>query len=154
MSTKLSIDLRWLCRKDLPEVVAIEKACFSHPFNEDNFTSLLRDRNTIGIVAENENSRVLGFMIYELRRHSIHILDIAVDSFFFRNGIGSLLLYRLKLKLSSNSQRKSITIRVKESNLRALNFFKSEEFIVTKIDRGWYDDSDDDAFFMKYKIPE
>jgi len=59
----LSVHVRWMIRRDMPEVVAIEREAFEFPWAEDDFTRCLRQRNCIGMVAEMADS-VVAFMIY------------------------------------------------------------------------------------------
>ena len=40
--------IRWMIRRDMPEVLAIEAASFEFPWLEDDFIRCLRQRNCIG----------------------------------------------------------------------------------------------------------
>ena len=62
---QIEVTIRWMIRRDMPEVLKIEAASFEYTWDEDEFLNLLRPRNCIGMVAEHEN-RVVGFMIYEM----------------------------------------------------------------------------------------
>lgn len=68
--------IRWMIRRDMPEVLAIEAASFEFPWLEDDFIRCLRQRNCIGMVAEHDD-RVVGFMIYELNKSRIQVLNFA-----------------------------------------------------------------------------
>ena len=70
------VHIRWMIRRDMPEVLAIEHASFEYPWCEEEFLRVLRQRNCIGMVAE-LGERIVGFMIYELHRNKIHVLDFA-----------------------------------------------------------------------------
>ena len=70
------VHIRWMIRRDMPEVLAIEHASFEYPWCEEEFLRVLRQRNCIGMVAEH-GERIVGFMIYELHRNKIHVLDFA-----------------------------------------------------------------------------
>ncbi len=63
---QVRVHIRWMIRRDMPEVLAIEHASFEFPWCEEEFLRVLRQRNCIGMVAEHARSRVVGFMIYEL----------------------------------------------------------------------------------------
>ncbi|MDR2763385.1 MAG: ribosomal-protein-alanine N-acetyltransferase RimI, partial [Planctomycetaceae bacterium] len=60
---EVRVYVRWMVRRDFPEVMAIEKNCFEFPWQEEDFQVCLKQRNCIGMVAEID-SRVAGFMIY------------------------------------------------------------------------------------------
>ena len=74
---EVRVHIRWMIRRDMPEVLAIEGESFEFPWLEDDFIRCLRQRNCIGMVAEHED-RVVGFMIYELHKTRIHVLNFAV----------------------------------------------------------------------------
>ena len=68
---RLRIQLRWMIRRDMPEVLSIEQEAFEFPWLDEDFTRCLRQRNCIGMVAEVGDS-VVAFMIYELHRTRLH----------------------------------------------------------------------------------
>ena len=74
---EVRVHIRWMIRRDMPEVLAIEGESFEFPWLEEDFIRCLRQRNCIGMVAEHED-RVVGFMIYELHKTRIHVLNFAV----------------------------------------------------------------------------
>ncbi len=88
------VHIRWMIRRDMPEVLAIEDECFEFPWSEDDFVRCLRQRNCIGMVAEHDE-RVAGFMIYELHRNRLHILNFAVAAPFRRHGVGRQMVEKL-----------------------------------------------------------
>ena len=85
--TQVRVHIRWMIRRDMPEVLAIEHAGFEFPWCEEEFLRVLRQRNCIGMVAE-LGERVVGFMIYELHKSKLNILDFAVHPEFRRQGGG------------------------------------------------------------------
>ena len=74
---QVRVHIRWMIRRDMPEVLAIEHASFEFPWGEEEFLRVLRQRNCIGMVAE-QGERVVGFMIYELHKNKLHIMNFAV----------------------------------------------------------------------------
>jgi ribosomal-protein-alanine N-acetyltransferase len=146
---KLSVHIRWMIRRDMPEVLEIENACFDIPWNEENFLTTLRNRNCIGMVAES-GEKVIGFYIYELYKTKLRILNFAVLPEYQRCKIGTQLIDKLINKLSAH-RRTSITLETRESNLPAQLFFKSSGFKAIKILHNYYDD-DETAYRFKYKL--
>jgi ribosomal-protein-alanine N-acetyltransferase len=53
--------IRWMIRRDLPEVLRIENAAFPFPWSESDFLRCLRQRNTIGMSVEYDD-RFVGFL--------------------------------------------------------------------------------------------
>lgn len=148
-NTKQSVHIRWLIRRDLLSVLEIESASFEFPWTEDEFINCLRQRDSIGMVAEYAE-RVVGFMIYELQPTSIHILSFAVHPDFRRKSVGTSLVQKLVSKLAYQ-RRSRIQLEVRETNLSAQLFLKQLGFRATGVLRSFYEDSTEDAFLMQYR---
>jgi len=142
-----------MIRRDMPEVIAIEKAEFDDSWSEEDFTNQLRQLNCIGWVTQIAN-RVVGYMIYELHKTSIHIINLAVAEEYRRKGIGSLMVTKLKSKLS-HQRHNRIVLEVQEKNLRAQLFFRDLGFSASTVLRDHYVKNDiaADAYKMQYGVP-
>ncbi|QDU61169.1 ribosomal-protein-alanine N-acetyltransferase [Planctomycetes bacterium Pan216] len=145
----LRVHIRWMIRRDMPEVLNIEQGLYDYPWSEEDFLRCLRQRNCIGMVAE-LGEKVVGFMIYELHKTKLHILNFAVHPEHARQGIGSQMINKLISKLSSH-RRTRITLEVRETNLDAQLFFRHEGFRAVQILRHYYPDTDEDAYLMQYR---
>jgi ribosomal-protein-alanine N-acetyltransferase len=115
------VHIRWMIRRDMPDVLQIEQASFEFAWSEEDFIRCLRQRNCIGMVAE-QGDRVAGFMVYELHRTRLHLLNFAVCRSLRRHGIGGQMIGKLIGKLSPQ-RRTRITLEVRETNLPAQLFF-------------------------------
>lgn len=146
---EVRVHIRWMIRRDMPEVLAIEAASFEFPWLEEDFIRSLRQRNCIGMVAEYED-RVVGFMIYELHKSRIHVLNFAVLPEYRRCGVGSQMLARLTAKLSTQ-RRSRIILEVRETNLPAQLFFRENGFRAVSVLHGYYSDTPEDAYIMQYR---
>jgi [ribosomal protein S18]-alanine N-acetyltransferase len=146
---EVRVHIRWMIRRDMPEVLAIEAASFEFPWLEDDFIHSLRQRNCIGMVAEFED-RVVGFMIYELHKSRIHVLNFAVLPEYRRSGVGSQMLAKLTAKLSTQ-RRSRIILEVRETNLPAQLFFRENGFRAVSVLHGYYSDTPEDAYIMQYR---
>lgn len=145
---QLRVHIRWMIRRDMPEVLAIEGESFEFPWFEEDFIRCLRQRNCIGMVAE-QGERVVGFMIYELHKTRLHILNFAVAKHARYRGVGRQMAEKLVSKLSGQ-RRTRISLEVRETNLPAQLFFKSVGFKATSVLRAYYDDSPEDAYVMQF----
>jgi ribosomal-protein-alanine N-acetyltransferase len=139
-----------MIRRDMPEVLRIENESFEFNWTEEDFLACLRQRNCIGMVAEHEN-RVVGFMIYELHKTRLHILNFAVSPAFRRLGVGAQMIDKLVNKLSQQ-RRQEIVLEVRETNLPAQLFFQNQRFLAVKVLRNHYADSAEDAYVMQYRL--
>ena len=143
------VHIRWMIRRDMPEVLAAEEESFEFPWSEEEFLRCLRQRNCIGMVAEHDE-RVVGFMIYELNKTRIHVLNFAVARDFRRLGVGRQMISKLIAKLSSQ-RRTRVTLEVRERNLPAQLFFRSSGFRAVSVLRNFYQDTPEDAYLMQYR---
>lgn len=153
MTTSLEqrVHIRWMIRRDMQEVLRTEQASFVQPWSEEDFLHCLRQRNCIGMVAESDD-HVVGYVIYELHKNRLHILNMAVHPQSRRGHIGGQIMAKLIGKLSSH-RRARITLEVRESNLIAQLFLKSSGFVAVKVVRGYYEDTTEDAYMMEYRLP-
>src|SRR5262249_8934318 len=149
---RLRVDIRWMIRRDMPEVLQTEQASFEYAWTEEDFLRCLWQRNCFGMVAE-QGEKVVGFMIYELHKAKLHILNFAVHPGWRKLGVGAQMVAKLISKLSSH-RRTRITLEVRETNLAAQLFFRRQEFKATRVLRGYYEDSGEDAFVMEYRFAD
>jgi ribosomal-protein-alanine N-acetyltransferase len=147
---QVPIHLRWMIRRDMPEVLTIEQASFTFPWSEDDFVRCLRARNCIGFVAECAE-RVVGYMVYELQKHRLHLLNLAVHECYRRRGVGHQLIRNLVGKLS-HDRRSRILLEVRDTNLQAQLFFRAQGFRAVSVLRRLYDDTAEDAFLFQYPV--
>jgi len=149
---RLRIQLRWMIRRDMPEVLSIEQEAFEFPWLDEDFTRCLRQRNCIGMVAEVGDS-VVAFMIYELHRTRLHVLNFAVRRSHRRLAIGTQMMGKLFAKLSIE-RRDRILLEVRERNLPAQLFFRSLGYRAITVLKDFYEDSTEDAYLMQYQSHE
>lgn len=145
------VHIRWMIRRDMPEVLRAEQLSFEYAWREEDFLRCLRTRNCNGMVAE-YREKVLGFMIYELHKNKLHILNFAVHPDWRRVSIGTQMVERLISKLSSHRCPR-ITLELRETNLHAQLFFRKQKFLSTGVLRAFYEDSGEDAIPMEYRHP-
>lgn len=149
-SSQLDVQIRWLIRRDMPEVLRIEQSSFEFSWTEEDFLCCLRQRNCIGMVAERDH-QIVGFMIYELHKSRLNILNFAVAPEHRKQGIGTQMILRLIDKLSQQ-RRKEILFEVRERNLDAQLFFRSQGFRAVRVLRAHYDDTAEDAYIMQFRL--
>lgn len=148
-SNKSCVHIRWMIRRDMPSVLAIEEASFEYSWSEEEFIRCLRQRNCIGMVAE-QDDEVVGFMIYELHKNRLHLLNFCVAPQARRRGIGTSMVEKLSSKLSQD-RRNRITLEVRETNLIAQLFFRHQGFKAISVLRDFYEDTTEDAYLMQLR---
>lgn len=151
MDCNLKTHCRWMIRRDVEEVMAIEEECFDYPWTKEQLAKKLRERHIIGMVAEHRE-RIVGFMVYGLYRFHLHLINFAVLPEVWRNGVGTQMVDKLIGKLSQQKSRLKIICEIKEGNTRAHLFFRSCGFRAVDILHDYYDDVDEDAYVFEYLL--
>ncbi len=149
---QIRVHIRWMIRRDMPEVLGIEQSSFQLSWCEEEFLRVLRQRNCIGMIAEH-GERVVGFMIYELHKSKLQVLNFAVHADYRRLKVGAQMIGKLIGKLSSQ-RRTKIVLHVRESNLSAQLFYRNQSFRATEVIREFYEDTGEDAYLLQYQLEE
>lgn len=147
---QLAVQIRWMIRRDMPDVLRIERESFEFDWTEEDFLNCLRQRNCIGMVAEHDG-RVVGFMVYCLHKTRLQLLNFAVASSHRHFGIGRQLVDKLVNKLSQQ-RRQEILVELRETNLSAQLFFHTRGFRAVGVARSHFDDTGEDAFVFSYRL--
>lgn len=146
-TNRLDVHIRWMIRRDMPEVLEIEKVSFKHAMHEEDFLVALRQRNCIGMVCERKE-KIVGFMVYELHKDYLKILDLAVHPAWRHLDVGTQMCQKLASKLSSH-RRRIIRVSVRESDLPSQLFFRSMGYLSQRIIRESFEDTGEDAYLME-----
>lgn len=146
----LRVRIRWMTTRDLFPVLLIEDESCDYPWTDEEFRGTLRQRGTYGEVAEHDG-RIVGFMIYELKKTRIHVLNFAVAADARRRGVGTQMIARLVEKLSEQC-RSRITLEVRESNVAAQLFWRECEFRAVAVLWSFYGETPEDAYRMVRRV--
>ncbi len=134
----LKVHIRWMIRRDMPEVLAIEADSYGRQaWGEDEFIQFLRKRNAIGMVAEEGGMRIVGFMVYALYPRRIEVVKLAVGPACQRRGVGRQLAQKLILKLS-HQRRTELGGWVSDRNLAGHQFLRAVGARAVEVDRDAY----------------
>lgn len=149
----MSVHIRPMIRRDLPEVLDIEYDSFSDPWDEDEFRESALGRNTIHMAAETVDKVIVGFMVYELHRRRLYLEKLAVHHNYRRQGVGAEMINKLRSKLAFDPDRRHmIELELHEENLEGQLFFRKMGFLAVEVIRGGAGDAD--SYRMLYKQRE
>jgi len=131
---------------DLPEVVAIERQSFNHPYPLVVFTRYLR---ATFLVAE-LGQHLAGYIIGVKMGDKTLIVSLAVHPLYRRRGVGASLVQRLMERLPS-----SVTeIQVRPSNAAALGFYPTLGFERKQVIPRYYANGEDAVVMVRRRGPE
>ncbi|MGM0452125.1 MAG: ribosomal protein S18-alanine N-acetyltransferase [Thermodesulfobacteriota bacterium] len=147
---------------DLDAVVKIERRAFSAPWHRSAFVNGLRTpfaRNYIVEYGKDlssvlKNRHMVGYVCFQLVADEIHLLKIAVEPDWRRQGIAKFLLGRC-LETAGQEGFCSVILEVRRSNIGAIAFYRKFDFDVIGIRPNYYvQDSGptEDAMLMRKKL--
>ena len=145
------VTLRYMMRPDVLAVHEIEKMSFNYPWTVGDFIRCGREKRYISVVAEIADE-VVGYMIYDVHKHFLDLLNFAVHPDVRRCGIGRMMIEKIIDRLSKGP-RDRVMMEISETNLHGQLFFRSMGFKATSVVRGCFEDGGD-AYLMKYMIQD
>jgi len=139
MAANPEIDLargfREMLFEDVPAVLRIENAVYTHPWTEGIFNDCIRvGYNCWVYIEENE---LIAYGLISVAAEEAHILNLCVAPSEQGRGVGRLMLYKL-LQQAEIRQVKSVFLEVRESNLTAQNLYEQEGFNRIGIRKAYY----------------
>lgn len=146
---QINVSIRWLLHRDFDAVLEIERQCFQWPWDKAEMVRWLCNTNVIGMVSLSGET-VVSFMVYELCKHRLNLVNFAVHEDWRFKGVGRAMVKKLVTKLSKD-RRSRITLEIRETNLDAQLFFRAMGFKCVSTIRGFYEDTDEDAFAFSYR---
>ncbi len=139
--------IRDVLPREIPQIEALEKACFSLPWTQDQLKSQLRDRQHEFIAAVSESGTVLGYI------GMMHVLDegyisnVAVSPDRRRQGIGDALIAAL-IKICEALGLSFVTLEVRAGNKPAIALYEKHGFERVGLRKNYYDHPREDALLM------
>jgi len=137
-------------KEDIDQVLAIEQASFTMPWSRNLFLSEFRSPSVSMLMvalADVSVRSVIGYIVCWLVTDEMHILNLAVDRSFRRQGMAtSLVLAALKRAHQKGAKRAFLEVR--SSNTAAKKLYLDLGFTGTSVRRDYYDDPIEDALIM------
>ena len=136
--------------EDLEEVLRIETASFSQPWNREMFQTELSPGMSLALVArsEGEGGELLGYLCGWVVRDEFYINNVAVEPTYRQRGIGKkLILEALTRAVERGARTASLEVRV--SNVAAQVLYRRLGFTVVGRRRRYYTEPVEDALIMR-----
>ena len=142
------IELRLLSEDDLPSMERIERRSYPTPWSRTMFMSELAKRASLCLGAfDTTRDRLVGYLIVSRAIDAWHIMNLAIDVGFRRQGIATTLLDELFARLQDDPLG-GCTLEVRPSNGGAIALYEGFGFTRRGICRGYYTDNREDAIIM------
>jgi [ribosomal protein S18]-alanine N-acetyltransferase len=134
---------RWHVRK----VLNIERRVYPRPWTGTLFFSELAQKNTRSYVVARHEGEVVGYAGMMLTGLEAHITNIAVEPEMHGLKIGTRLLVRMITEAIARGV-KEVSLEVRVSNHKARMMYEKFGFEVEGTRRGYYVETNEDAFVM------
>ncbi len=151
-SSEETFTIRAMAVQDLPQVLKIERQCFSTPWSEEMFLQEINSPDSLLFVAEYQGrvvgyigTRVLGGGYSEIR-------VLAVEPNHRRKGIATRLLEKALRALYYRGAKK-VYLEVRRSNTPALALYRKAGFQQNGLRRNYYLHPVEDAILMEKTLP-
>jgi [ribosomal protein S18]-alanine N-acetyltransferase len=117
------------------------------------FASELAKPSSISLGAfEADTGKLIGYLVISRYVDAWHVMNIAVEPDYRRQGIAVALFQRL-FELTAADGRRGYTLEVRVSNKAAIKLYERLGFQSRGIRRGYYTDNREDALIM-WRDPE
>jgi ribosomal-protein-alanine N-acetyltransferase len=139
-------------RRHIPEVAAIEQACFSDPWSEASFRHAVDNPGVFFRVAvEGAGGRVVGYVVAWFAAGEGEIANVAVAPSARGRGIGGVLL-DAAIAAAGHRRAEALYLDVRESNARARALYDSRGFVEVGRRRRYYRRPAEDAIVLRRAI--
>ena len=125
-------NIRAMTAADVPQVAAMERACFSDPWSEKSVASELENPLSCWLVAL-DGETVAGYVGSQTVLDETDMMNIAVHPDFRRQGVARALILALIGELKKRGSR-CLTLEVRASNEAAIAFYRKNGFSVIGFD--------------------
>lgn len=133
-------------RSHLPQLAALERACFSHPWSEAMLAEELYNDNASLVAAEGEDGTVLGYGMVRAVLDEGCLERIAVVPAYRRQGVAEELLSAF-LRFGQ-AHLAFLTLEVREGNAPAIALYEKLGFRQVGRRKNYYRAEHEDALLM------
>jgi ribosomal-protein-alanine N-acetyltransferase len=140
-----ALDIRRLSYPDLPQVLALERRCFTTPWSLAMFVLELSKPSGI-CLAGRLDGRIIGYLVCSRYDIVWHVMNVAVAPELRRRGIARALLAALFERVADAGAQ--YTLEVRPSNRPALVLYEGLGFRSAGVRRRYYQDNGEDAVIM------
>ena len=139
---------------DIDEIIAIENRAYPYPWTRQVLLSELdgdeQSRPHVARLYDDQHpaGKIVAYHFFWLVADEVHILNIAVDPAYQGRGIGRrLMMFAIEFGIERGAA--CVLLEVRVSNSPALRLYRGLGFLEIGIRKGYYSESNEDAYVMK-----
>jgi [ribosomal protein S18]-alanine N-acetyltransferase len=145
MTTQANFTIRTLGFSDLPQVIAIERRSFTTPWSLAMFVLELSKPSGLSLAATGPDGKLIGYLILSRYDTAWHLMNVAVDPRWRRQGIAQALLIEM---IERGGPEEPYTLEVRTSNTPAIALYERFGFLAAGTRPRYYRDTGEDAVIM------
>jgi len=141
----MRLKIRDATKRDLPQIMSIERRAFDRPWTLDSFMrelSLPFSRTLVASLSVDRAEAIAGYLCRWLVVDECHILNVAVDPDARRMGIGERLIRDAIVEAKARNAT-VVTLEVRRSNLAARGLYRKFDFQERRLRRNYYGPGED-----------
>ena len=146
-----SLEIRELVVSDLEKVMEIENLCFVAPWKKEDILRELKENKFATLYVATLNDQIVGYMDFWITFDSATICQIAVRPEYQRQHLGSVLMEEI-LKECSIKKVRHLTLEVRESNVKGINFYQKYGFKTVLNKENYYTNGENALYMVKEVI--
>ena len=131
----------------IPQIEALEQACFSLPWTAEALASQMKDSQHEFIAAVDAEGRVLGYVGMLFVLDEGYISNVAVGPDYRRQGIADALIERL-CGLCGEHALAFVSLEVRAGNVPAIALYEKHGFERVGLRKNYYERPKEDALIM------
>ena len=133
---------------DLPRVMEIERAAFSHPWSEELVRrELAHEFSTVLLATAGADGGVQGFAVVWLVHDELHVLNVAVAPEARRHGVARAILDQVEAQGREQGARVSM-LEVRRGNAPAIALYRALGYREVGVRPRYYAEDGEDALVM------
>ena len=133
---------------DLPRVMEIERAAFSHPWTEELVRRELgHEFSTVLLACGGDSGAVQGFAVVWLVHDELHVLNVAVAPEARRRGVARAILDRVEAQGREQGARIAM-LEVRRGNAPAIALYRTLGYREVGVRPRYYAEDGEDALVM------
>ncbi len=144
------LSVRSIKESDVETVARMERLYFTDAWSEKSILETMKQPQAFILVAE-ENAEMVGYCIVYFAMDEAEIARIAVEASKRKQGVGQELL-RATCRAGIQQGVERLLLDVRESNVPALNLYRSFGFVEDGIRKNFYQNPTEHAVLMSMSI--
>lgn len=142
----MQLEIGLMSRRDLDELMRLEKECFTCPWTRSMYERELEKFDACYLTAR-AGGYLVGYAGILILLEEAHIMTMAVRGAYRRRGVAIRILLEMASRAEAMGAR-FITLEVRESNHAAIELYKKFGFQIMGERRNYYMDNFEDALIM------